>query len=189
MLWEFAVPIRFKKTTQKPASYRVNKAYKELVRIEGALIDTILINFFNITTVITLFIIGFKGRAIIKGFTRVVINTTYNRVTIIVEGLDVSGVVSLIASLPYALLIRGLKGEVIITFYNRSKGYYSSLVIILIKGAFIAYFLITIKGFLKAFSSLSFLLRFYTGSYIARLSFLLYSLISSVALSRSLILY
>ena len=133
--------------------------------------------------------IGFKGRAIIKGFTKVVINATYNRVTITVEGLGVSGVVSLIASLLYALLARGLKGEVIITFYDRFKGYYSSLAIILVEGAFIVYFPTTIEGFLKAFGSSSFLLRFYTGSYIARLSFLSHFLTSSVALSRSLILY
>ena len=84
-------------------------------------------------------IIGFN----IKGFTRLVTNAAYNRVIIAVEGLGVSGVVSLIAS----LFIKGFKGKVIVAFCDRLKGYYGSLIIVLIVIAFgeVATLLITIR--------------------------------------------
>ena len=113
--------------------------------------------------------IGFKGRAIIKGFTKVVTNIAFNRVTITVEGLGVSGVV---------IFARGSKGELIIAFYDY-------LEVALVAGALLAsfvasglYFLITAEGFV----SLGLIA-------LARPSFSSHFLTSSVAPSRSLILY
>ena len=93
-----------------------------------------------------------------------VTNIAFDRVTITVEGLGVSGVVIL--------------SEVIVTFYDCLK---VALVVGALLTSFIVsglYFLITAEGFI----SLGLIA-------LARLSFSSYFLTSSVALSRSLILY